>query len=893
MKTPCPIPPDHVCFGMIKGATVKAHKVPTPRHATGPACWPQIPICLERVPGGCTLAIRARDCSRYEVGCLDLNTARGLADLMDRKMVRLQTRFCSRNKGQGEVPGMDFPNGPQQLSVYINVYGQERMAGMVGGHLRAKGITLHSPLYPDPVPYLNPHDPKNRALVNQHLNRFVEPTPTSVQTVTKTQDELKTDVITVLNHLERWKDLDEMEQDDKIVTPLLGHQKLGLAFMTARENDVEHNGTTGSLWEYTKPHYGKARWRNIITMDEIDTPPPQCYGGILADVMGLGKTLSILSLIASTTDKAVEYAKEPAHKGANGNQVTPVKTTLLIAPLSTISNWEEQVKQHIKPGTMSMYVYHGGNRQKDLEQLKNYDIVMTTYQIIAGEMGRFLKKNSTFKTLFGEFSFFRIVLDEAHMIREQNTSQFKGVVAIEAQRRWAVTGTPIQNRLDDLHALIAFIRLKPFDNKRVFKENIAVPFKLQSENCLERVRTLVDSITIRRQKDKINLPERKDKVVTLEMDSDQREIYEATRKQSDNRFRNVAKAGNLSGKAYVHILQAILRLRMISAHGRELLGEDEIAGMTSTDAIDIDEIEEKRGFVTPKDAYTVFSLMKDTGQDNCEICSTKIESQADKPKGDVIGYLTPCYHLICKNGCVETYNRQMAEKVPIEGREGPCCLCPNQVNTAEVFQLQEGGGEEVEAGEKAKSGKKSVRYRGPSVKVRKLISSLMENRTSGTPEEPVKSVVFSCWTSHMDLIGRALDDHGIQFVRLDGTMSRPSRSEVIEKFRNDPAIEVIIISIAAGGLGLNLTCAQRVYVMEPQFNPAAEAQAVDRVHRLGQKHIVYVTWYIMKDSFEDKILELQKKKQDIANLSLTGKCHDGKDLKRQRLAVCVILFQTR
>ena len=138
----------------------------------------------------------------------------------------------------------------------------------------------------------------------------------------------------------------------------------------------------------------------------------------------------------------------------------------------------------------------------------------------------------------------------------------------------------------------------------------------------------------------------------------------------------------------------------------------------------------------------------------------------------------------------------------------------------------------------------------------------------------------------MDLIGKAFDDHGILFVRLDGSMSRPARAEVIEKFRNDPAIEVIVISIAAGGLGLNLTCAQKVYVMEPQFNPAAEAQAIDRVHRLGQKKTVTTIRYIMEDSFENKILELQQKKQDIANLSLTGKLTNKAALTRQRLKVC-------
>src|SRR5690606_10337342 len=98
------------------------------------------------------------------------------------------------------------------------------------------------------------------------------------------------------------------------------------------------------------------------------------------------------------------------------------------------------------------------------------------------------------------------------------------------------------------------------------------------------------------------------------MDPDQREIYDATRKQSDNRMKMVTKSGTLSGKAYVHILQAILRLRLICAHGRELLGEDDTAGLTSSDAIDVDELEDKKltSIMSAKQAYEVFGLMKQT-----------------------------------------------------------------------------------------------------------------------------------------------------------------------------------------------------------------------------------------------------------------------------------------
>lgn len=99
-------------------------------------------------------------------------------------------------------------------------------------------------------------------------------------------------------------------------------------------------------------------------------------------------------------------------------------------------------------------------------------------------------------------------------------------------------------------------------------------------------------------------------------------------------------------------------------------------------------------------------------------------------------------------------------------------------------------------------------------------------------------------------------------------MSRDARDKSMRLLREDPSVRVMLISIGAGGLGLNLTTANNVYMMEPQFNPAAEAQAVDRVHRLGQDRPVVIKRYIMEKSFEEKMLELQDKKRKLANLTM-------------------------
>jgi SNF2 family DNA or RNA helicase len=122
-------------------------------------------------------------------------------------------------------------------------------------------------------------------------------------------------------------------------------------------------------------------------------------------------------------------------------------------------------------------------------------------------------------------------------------------------------------------------------------------------------------------------------------------------------------------------------------------------------------------------------------------------------------------------------------------------------------------------------------------------------------------------------------------------MVRKARDRALETFATDPNIRIILVSIGAGGLGLNLTTANKVYVMEPQFNPAAEAQAVDRVHRLGQTRPVTIMRYIMDNSFEEKMLELQRKKKALADLTMAREKVSKEKQAKQKLEELRSLFR--
>ncbi|KAL2044993.1 hypothetical protein N7G274_002768 [Stereocaulon virgatum] len=129
-------------------------------------------------------------------------------------------------------------------------------------------------------------------------------------------------------------------------------------------------------------------------------------------------------------------------------------------------------------------------------------------------------------------------------------------------------------------------------------------------------------------------------------------------------------------------------------------------------------------------------------------------------------------------------------------------------------------------------------------------------------------VVFSCWTKMLDLIGQGLSAAKIRYERLDGKMTTPQRHTAIQSFRNDPNCTVFLATIGSAGVGIDLTAACRVHLMEPQWNPMAEEQALDRVHRIGQTQPVTATRYIVSESVEEYVVSLQKTKLDLIQQSL-------------------------
>jgi SNF2 family DNA or RNA helicase len=171
--------------------------------------------------------------------------------------------------------------------------------------------------------------------------------------------------------------------------------------------------------------------------------------------------------------------------------------------------------------------------------------------------------------------------------------------------------------------------------------------------------------------------------------------------------------------------------------------------------------------------------------------------------------------------------------------------------------------------------KDEEKFPNVSIKLDELVREITENISDH------KALVFSQFLGMLGLIRHKLDELGVKYEYFDGSTSAPDREKAIQSFQNDTTCRVFLISLKAGGVGLNLTAADYVYIVDPWWNPAVEQQAIDRTHRIGQTKNIFAYRMICKDTVEDKILSLQEKKRALAADLITDDAGFVKNLTKE------------
>lgn len=201
-------------------------------------------------------------------------------------------------------------------------------------------------------------------------------------------------------------------------------------------------------------------------------------------------------------------------------------------------------------------------------KIKDCDIVIITYETLASKL-----KSGT--SDFGSWTWFRIVLDEAHTIRNTSTQIFNLIHQLNAERRWCLTGTPIQNSLKDLFALTKFLRLSPFDEDSVIRRHILQPLLDMDRRGLDNLTLLIRSFSLRRTKELCNMVSRRERAVPIDLSESERHQYNSIRNEGRRRLMEVAKSQvSKSGRI---VFQTIGRLRQFCSYGQGIIS-DESAG---------------------------------------------------------------------------------------------------------------------------------------------------------------------------------------------------------------------------------------------------------------------------------------------------------------------------
>ncbi|ONK56914.1 uncharacterized protein A4U43_C10F14580 [Asparagus officinalis] len=599
-------------------------------------------------------------------------------------------------------------------------------------------------------------------------------------------------------------------------------------------------------------------------------------GGILADAMGLGKTIMTIALLVthfgkggsctssdSQASAVANYSNHIPHKSPNTSKKSKGTSdfskllkfkapligggSLIICPMTLLGQWKAEIETHVQPGTLTVYVHYGQSRPRDAKFLAQSDIVLTTYGVLASE---YSSENSEENGGLYSVQWFRIVLDEAHIIKSSKSQISIATAALAADRRWCLTGTPIQNKLEDIYSLLRFLRIEPWGNWGLWHKLIQKPYEEGNERGLKLVQSILRQIMLRRTKSStdrdgrpiIVLPPARVEIIYCEMTAAEKDFYDALFKRSKVKFDQFVAQGRVLHN-YASILELLLRLRQCCDHPflvksrgdtREFLDLNKLAKrflQGGKDAIG------KESNILQSEAYIkeVVEELRNGEEGECPICLEVYEDAV----------LTPCAHRLCRECLLASWSNATT---------GSCPVCRSIINRQELITAPTSSRFQIDIEKNwIESSKISV-----------LLQDLENLRSSGS-----KSILFSQWTAFLDLLEIPLSRRNFTFLRLDGTLNQQQREKVINQFTEDDNILVLLMSLKAGGVGINLTAASNAFLLDPWWNPAVEEQAVMRIHRIGQTRTVSIKRFIVKGTVEERMEAVQARKQKMISGALT------------------------
>ncbi|KAH8725673.1 SNF2 family N-terminal domain-containing protein [Phaeosphaeriaceae sp. PMI808] len=638
----------------------------------------------------------------------------------------------------------------------------------------------------------------------------------------------KTDHSSVANALK-----DAVDKDDNVTTGNIGIQSL----RSARQPRLVVGGTMRSY------QLEGLEWMLSLYENGIN--------GILADEMGLGKTIQTIAMLAHLWENK-SYGP-----------------FLIAAPLSTTSNWVAEFQKWTP--SLPVLLYHGDKKEREnlrKTRLKNpgtdqFPIMVTSYEICMNDR--------KYLTSFG-WQF--IIIDEGHRIKNLDCRLIRELQQFQSANRLLITGTPLQNNLTELWSLLHFLLPTVFDKLSTFEswfDFSGLKDKDSYEQLLseERQQYLVKSLhavlkpfLLRRVKTDVEslMPKKREYVLYAPLTSMQRELYQAildgtSRSYLEDKAVERLSIGLSAGTTTPLSIRSRKRKALSGTSTPNKSAKSSRAGTPASVTSNRSRGRPKRNYEELSDSEYFANLDKQGS--SFEDREEALDSEADEES--------------IRAATFEIAKRQLMQKKlgnPIMQLR-LCCNSPYNFFNPFLKAVTDGG--ETFASE-TEPDETLVSTSGKMLLLDSLLPVLIKRGH--------KVLIFSQFTTTLDLLGHYLSLRSWRYARIDGSVAQSDRQAQILAFNKTDtkdASDIFILSTRAGGQGINLAAADTVILFDSDWNPQQDLQAMDRAHRIGQTRNVIVYRFATRNTVEQKLLESAEAKRRLEKLVIRkgGVRNDG------------------
>ncbi|KAJ7497352.1 SNF2 family N-terminal domain-containing protein [Mycena latifolia] len=528
-------------------------------------------------------------------------------------------------------------------------------------------------------------------------------------------------------------------------------------------------------------------WLNLLYRSNLSC--------ILADEMGLGKTIQVISFFA--------HLKAQGNKGPH----------LVVVPSSTLENWCREFARFAP--SIAVQTYYAGKEERaelrqtllDTQRCKSqtgngWEVLITTYNLAQGD--------DRDRKFFRKVEWDSCVFDEGHVLKNFQSQRYQTLLKFGSKWRLLLTGTPLQNNLQELVSLMNFILPEQFSEsmtslREIFKVKGDSKVSLLSQERVSRAKKMMTPFVLRRRKDQVlkDLPKKTERIEWCEMTPLQKTIYTDTLQRSRKfvlEVENDSREGTETPPVTAAKASKKKARPVAPAKSKKTYLEN-----SSNVLMDL-----RKGALHPMLFRTLFTD---------EILTGMTKQLLKEPDFKKRGAL---FDLVKEDMTVMTDAELQF-------------FCATYKSTRKYLQDQACY---LDAG-----------------KVQTLLRLLDDYRGQGR-----KVLIFSQFTQVLDILQAILKQREIQYLLLTGSTPVDVRQSLVDEFSEQDSISVFLLSTKAGGMGINLTAASVVIMFDQDFNPHNDRQAQDRAYRIGQKRDVDVIKLISRGTIEEDMLKLGETK---------------------------------